>query len=123
VSKLANKQLPLDLLAREDLSIRENKKKREINTSTAPQKNTKNSVRWEKSRSSDTNLGWAAEVPLGVESRDRRRRGRQRQAVVQLVRRQYTSERRENGEARAWRRRKPEWSKALPAKLHRRGVT
>jgi hypothetical protein len=40
VSDLPNKQLPPDLLAREDLGIRENKKKKKINTSTVPVKNS-----------------------------------------------------------------------------------
>jgi hypothetical protein len=40
VLKLPNKQLPQDLLAREDLGIRENEKKKEVNTSTVPAKNS-----------------------------------------------------------------------------------
>jgi hypothetical protein len=40
VLELPNEQLPPDLLAREDLGIRENEKKKEVNTSTAPAKNS-----------------------------------------------------------------------------------
>jgi hypothetical protein len=92
VLKLPNKQLPQDLLAREDLGIRENEKKKEVNTSTVPAKNS------EMGRDPDlailTLVGWRSS-PEAVEPRVRRRKDRRRRAVALDLESQYAMEERE----------------------------
>jgi hypothetical protein len=92
VLKLPNKQLPQDLLAHEDLGIRENEKKKEVNTSTVPVKNS------EMGRDPDLailTLVGRRSSPEAVEPRVRRRKDRRRRAVALDLESQYATEERE----------------------------
>jgi hypothetical protein len=100
--------------------MRKNEKKRKVNTSSAPVKNTRSSGDGKRSRSSNTNLGWAAEVPRGIEPNVRRRREQRRRAAAQDLERQHATEKSENDEARSRRRKRLEQRGADPAELRRR---